>query len=360
MSDQGFWNNDWMEVQRSYWENMTEFSRKALGLQAPPKSPWESAMDHWWEAVSPAAPDMASGFMEKMMDQGKTFFHMAEQFNQRLQVNGARSDWSDIFNKTFSSLQAAFTQGGGGKGDDALHKMMAFWEMPSDNWQRMVSSLSLTPGDTLRNMPHDPKAQFERFLSAPGLGYSREEEGQQKETMLKMMEYQQALQEYMQFFSNIGVLSVDRMRTEIEGLAQKGAKIESARALYDTWVGACEAVYSEQVMTPEYASIHGRLVNSLMAVKQRMSVMVEEYLGTFNVPTRTELRTLQMRMQEDRRAIKALRAEVSRLKTALAGAREQAQAQTPVQTQAPTPKAKAAPKRKASPKKKAVAKKGQA
>ncbi|MES9935727.1 MAG: class III poly(R)-hydroxyalkanoic acid synthase subunit PhaE [Sedimenticola sp.] len=341
MSEQGFWNQEWMDIQQKYWQNWTDFSRQAMGGAAQPKNPWESAMQHWWQAISPSAPDMTKDFMDKMMNQGNALFQMADQFSRNFQENGAATEWTEVMNKTFADLKQGFTGAAEAGGDDALHKMMAFWEMPLDNWQRMVSSLSLMPGDMLRNMPHG--GHLERFLSAPGLGYTREEQGQQQQMMLKVMEYQQALQEYMQFFSNLGVLAVDRMQAKVSDIAAQGKQIDSARALYDTWVGVCEEAYGEQVMTPEYAKTHGRLVNALMGVKHHMAVMVDESLGAMNMPTRTELRTLQTRMQENRREIKALKAEIAELKAIVA-----AQA---------APKPKAAPKAKAAPKKKAAVRK---
>ncbi|OOZ36561.1 class III poly(R)-hydroxyalkanoic acid synthase subunit PhaE [Solemya velesiana gill symbiont] len=340
MSEQGFWNQEWMEIQQKYWQNWSDFSRQALGGKAVPKSPWENAMEHWWQVVSPAAPDMTRDFMDKMMNQGKALFHMADEFSRNFQENGAATEWNDVMSKTFADMKQGFMGMPEAGGDDALHKMMAFWEMPLDNWQRMVSSLSLMPGDMLCNMPHG--GHLERFLSAPGLGYTREEQGQQQQMMLKVLEYQQALQDYMQFFSNLGVLAVDRMQTRVGEIVADGKQIDSARQLYDTWVGVCEEAYGEQVMTPEYAKIHGRLVNALMGVKHEMAVMVDESLGAMNMPTRTELRTLQTRMQENRREIKGLKAEIAELKAALAS-----------QVAA---KPKAAPRKKAAVKKKAAAK----
>ena len=56
-------------------------SRKAMGLEGGDvTSPWQAALDHWWKAVSPAAPDASKQFMERMMEQGKSFFRMAETF----------------------------------------------------------------------------------------------------------------------------------------------------------------------------------------------------------------------------------------------------------------------------------------
>ncbi|MCG8427839.1 MAG: class III poly(R)-hydroxyalkanoic acid synthase subunit PhaE [Chromatiales bacterium] len=341
MSQQGFWNDDWMQIQRKYWENWTEMSQKAMGSMpgVSQTTPWENAMEHWWKAFAPTAPDTASDFMSKMMNQGRTFFNMAEQFSGTMQGNGGMAEWTEVLNKTFTDMQNTFLNAGQGQGDDAMQKMMAYWEMPLDNWQRMVSSLSLTPGDALRNMQHAaPQEHLERFLSAPGLGYTREEQGQYQDMMLAGVEYQKNLQEYMMFFSNTGALSVDRMRQNLEQLAKDGKSITTARGLFDAWVAACEEVYSEQVMTPEYLQLHGKLVNSLMRVKRQMMNLVEEGCSALNMPTNSELRTLQNRMQENRREIRALKREVNQLKAMLA-------------EKAPAPKRKAAPKKKAAVKK---------
>ena len=344
-----------MKTQQKYWENWTEMSRKALGME-PPKSPLESAMDHWWQGVSPSANDMTRDFMGKMMEQTQSYFRLAEGYYNNAHDS---SNWLDAANRTVADLQKMFTSGlenafngTESAGDDAMHKMMAFWEMPMDNWQRMVSSLSLMPGDLLRNMPSQDG--LERFLSAPGLGYMREEEGQYKKLTHSVMQYQRALGEYIQFFSNLGLLSANRMKDKIQEVVESGQQVDSARGLYDLWVSSSEEVYGEQVMTPEYAKIHGSLVNSLMKLKQRLGHVVDEALGGLNMPTRRELRTLQDRLQESRREAKAMQAEIELLKEQMIELRSLA-------TSAPKQEAKApaAPKKKASVKKKAATKKAQ-
>jgi class III poly(R)-hydroxyalkanoic acid synthase PhaE subunit len=291
--------------------------------------------------------------VDKLLDQGKMFFRMAEDLSHNYgQVPG---DWGKALEKTFGDLQSAFS-GGFKDGDETLHKVMAFWEMPFDNWQRMVSSLSLTPGDALRNMPHDQvQESLHRFLSAPGLGYTREEQGQYQSLMRRGVAYQKALHDYMQFFSGLGMKSVERLRQKMQQLRGDDKAVTSARGLYDLWVGTCEEVYGEQVMTPEYAAIHGRLVNALMGVKQRMMVIVDESLGALNMPTRTELRTLQDRLQENRRENKALRIELEQLKEAV-----EALGGAPAASEAPAsaPETAAAPK--APVRRKATAKKAAA
>jgi hypothetical protein len=92
--------------------------------------------------------------------------------------------------------------------------------------------------------------------------------------------------------------------------AQAGQEITSLREVYDLWVDAGEAAYSEFVLTEEYAAIYGRLVNALMALKHHSQNLVDEAVGAANLPTRRDILTLQCRQQEARRQIAALRTEL--------------------------------------------------
>jgi class III poly(R)-hydroxyalkanoic acid synthase PhaE subunit len=360
MSESAFWNEDWIKIQQKYWENWTDMSRQAMGME-PPKSSLESAMDHWWQAVSPSANDMTRDFMGKMMEQTKSYFRLAEGYYSKASDS---SDWLDAANRTVADLQKMFADsletvfsGNDSAGDDAVHKMMAFWEMPMDNWQRMVSSLSLMPGDLLRNVPSQDG--LERFLSAPGLGYLREEEGQYKKLAHAVLEYQSNLGEYMGFFSNLGLLSANRMKDKIQEAAEADQQIDSARGLYDLWVSSSEEVYAEQVMTPEYAKIHGFLINSLMKLKQQMGHIVDEALGGMNMPTRRELRTLQDRLQESRREAKAMKAEIELLKEQMIELRSSASSKAQQPTEQASVKKTPTAKKKVGAKKRAATKKAQ-
>ncbi|MBK1722417.1 class III poly(R)-hydroxyalkanoic acid synthase subunit PhaE [Thiocystis violacea] len=307
MSNDSFFNNDWLELQRKYWDSWSEMGRKAMGLenQQTLTTPWEGALDHWWKAMSPATPDFSKTFMEKMMEQGKNFFRMAETFANTPEDTTATNGLT-WWTKALEDMQKQFS-GSLDDGGNSMQRMMSFWELPIDNWQRMMSSMSPMPGDMLRNMPHEQlKDRFDRALSAPGLGYTREEQSQYQELTRTAMDYQAALQEYTGFYSQLGMKSVERMGDFIQGVIDSGKSIDSARTLYDNWISCCETVYAAEVATPEYAQIHGRLVNAQMALKRRMAIMVDENLGAMNMPTRSELRTLQDRLQETRRDNKQL------------------------------------------------------
>ncbi|TVQ84416.1 MAG: class III poly(R)-hydroxyalkanoic acid synthase subunit PhaE, partial [Chromatiaceae bacterium] len=320
MSNNTLFNDDWLKLQRDYWERLGDMARTAMGTATLPSAPamtnpWQAALDQWWKAMSPAAPPAAQDLMQRFMDQGKTYFRMAEGYLTALgNADAAKSGW-DALNKSLEDMQKAFTGGLGGTNfgtanDDSMRRMLSMWEMPFDNWQRMASSLSpMMPGDLLRNMPN-----ADRMLSAPGLGYTREEQAQYQQLMRVTLEYQRSLQAYLGFFNQLGGKAVMRMREFVQGQADAGKTIDSARALYDNWVACCEAVYAEEVSTPDYARVHGELINAQMRLKRTLSVMVDETLGAMNMPTQREMRTLQSRLQETRRENKRLAHHLDQIK----------------------------------------------
>lgn len=331
MTQNAFFDDNWLKLQRDYWDGLAKMSRQAMGAdggQASATAPWLSAMEQWWKTLAPTASDPARDFMQRLMDQGQAYFSLAEQFTKGLGVAGlgqggdSTRAW-DWLNQTIEQMQKGFS-GAGADQDASLRRMLGFWEMPLDNWQRMMSSLSpMMPGDLLRNMPHGlmrgPMQEgLEQMLSAPGLGYTREEQAQYQDLMRAGIDYQRAFQDYSGLFNQLGIKALNRLRDELQQKSEAGEHIDSARGLYDTWVSCCEAVYAEEVTTPDYSRVHGRLINAQMALKQRLSAMVDESLGAMNMPTRGEMRTLQDRLQETRRENKQLRRELDQIQRRLA------------------------------------------
>lgn len=331
MSNDSFFNDTWFDLQRKYWDAWADMARKtpgAGGLAGPVPNPIEGALDAWWKAFSPTAPDASKAVMEKLFEQGKMFFRFGETFAGSKPGDATVADGMSFWTKTLDEMQKNFT-GAFTDSDNPLQRMMSFWELPLDNWQRMMSSMSPMPGDALRNMPHE---HLNRALSAPGLGYTREEQSQYQELIRASVDYQKALQDYTGFYNRLGGKAVQQMGSYLQGVMDSGKSIDSARALYDAWVMCCENVYAEEVATPEYAQAHGQLVNAQMALKRRMAILVDENLGALNMPSRSELRTLQDRLQDTRRENKVLRQQLHALELQVAALTGAASEQTSTPT----------------------------
>jgi len=345
------------------WDAWQQLSQLGTGQPAPRKDPWSEALDQWWKAVSPAAPDPVQGFYNQLIEQGKAFIRTSESLRRNLTPQGGRTDaegWASTIDASLGGLRDLFTQGSKDN-RDALHQMFSFWELPVDTWQRCASVLCGFPGDALGAFKPVGdlgdlgdgtemfQEQVERFLSAPGLGYTREHQEQHQTFMRVLLAYQTALQEYNEQFTKIAVNSVERFRTRLTEKGSEDEAISTLRGLYDLWVDVCEEVYAEQVFTDEYTEAHGKLINSLMEVKMNGRTMVDEAVGTFGLPTRREVDSIEQRLQELYREVRSRRF-----------ASEHHVAIAPAQAAAPAPRT-VTPKKAASAtttvKKKAAAKK---
>jgi class III poly(R)-hydroxyalkanoic acid synthase PhaE subunit len=330
-----------MKVQQQYWNQWQNFAQQASGAK-PAKNPWEAAMDHWMQAIAPAQTDPSAAFLQKMVEQGKQFMNMGNQLMD--QVKGAQ-DWSSIIEKTFGqSTQNPFSAN-----HDAFEQMKGFWQSPLQAWQNMSANMP-SPAQGFSGMGENP---LSAFLQSPSLGYSREIEEKYKQWAQAGVEYQAAFMAYNAIFKDMPAIAIERMKSHVEGLQKVEKTIDSARELYDHWVGICEQVYSEIVMTPEYSKVHGELVNAQMRTKKIWGEIFDRKLAFFNMPTQREMRSLQAKLQESRRTVRSLQKEMAQFKKQLAELSAQAKAATAepvvVAESVKVPAKKAAPK--AAPKK---------
>jgi len=350
----------WLDAQRKYWDAWMDMTRQAGGATAAsraPDNPWSNALDQWWKAVSPMTSGSApllQDFFDKLIGMGKSYFSMAEHVGGLpgggQKPGDAVSDWLDQMRKACSAWGASL----GVQQDPRMRDCMSFWDMPLDTWQRTVSSFSPFPGDFLKAvhpegadaMAGDMREHLDRFLSMPGVGYSRESQEQYQQLARLVLDYQKAMQDYAIALSKVGIKSTDRFQEKLADATASGESVSSLRAFYDLWVDACEEVYGDFAMTAEYAEMYGEMVNALMAVKHHGSLLVDEMLESMNMPTHREINTLHRRLHEMRRDYRALRNEVEQLRD---GRRESSSAPTTRTTR------KKAPARKTGPTKKTTA-----
>ena len=363
----------WLDAQRKYWNAWMDMTRQVGGAAAAkqvPDNPWAAALDQWWKAVSPmtsgSAP-MLQDFFDKLIAMGRSYFSMAEQLavmpGEGKKTGDAVSDWLDQMRKACDVWGASL----GTQQDPHMRDFMSFWDMPLDTWQRTASSFSPFPGDFLKAvhaegadaLAGDMREHLDRFLSMPGVGYSRESQEQYQQLARLVLDYQKAMQDYAIALSKVGVKSMDRFQEKLNETTASGEPVTSLRAFYDLWVDACEEVYGDYAMSGEYSEMYGEMVNALMAVKHHGSLLVDEMLESMNMPTHREINTLHHRLHEMRRDYRVLRNEVEQLRDGLQGSSTaqtavSARQQTPTPTKAPVKKTAAS---RPSAKRKSAAKK---
>ncbi len=348
------WMEDWMNAQQSYWTTWADMAQRGMKVPEAPKNPLADGLDQWWRAVSPMAPTTGREVFDKLMDVSKGYYTMAERFMAGGQNNQdgmeAINGWLDGMQRMWSE----WSQAGSAFRPDAmfgnqqLKGMSTFWDLPMDTWNRLAANVMPMPGDFTQAFHPEGaqplKDQVNRFLSIPAVGYTREAQEQFQILAQRQMDYLTATQAYQASFGKLAMDTTRDFQMSLQDRVKSGKPITSLRELYDQWVEMSEAAYAEFVMTPEYQTLYGRLVNTLLSLKQQMARMVDQTLEAMHMPTHAEISTLQCRQQELRRENLRLKKEIASIHAQLEAMRQTMLKPTSVSEAAPRPRARPAAK----------------
>lgn len=327
------WMDDWLQAQQNYWAAWSELARRGAqpsqGSAEPAKPPLADGLEQWWRAVSPLAPPAGRELFDKLMEVGKGYFALAERFMASGQSQDGGRAAIDAWLDDMGQMGSAWLQGGGTFHADAQAQGMSpFRDLPLDAWHRLAAKLMPMPGDFPQAFPgaatQAMQDQVKRWLSMPTLGYTRESQAQYQDLAQRQMDYLAATQAYQAVFAKLGAETTQAFQRALQERAGAGKPIASLRELYGQWVETSEAAYADFVMTPAYQALYGRLVNTLMALKQQTARLVDQGLEALHLPTQAELATLQSRQQELRRDNLSLRKEIASIQAQLETLRQAA------------------------------------
>ena len=323
--------SEWLDIQKKYLEACRAFNQFIPGIQGNAdqyRNPLTEAMEHWWQSVAPLMPEDKTEFVSKILEQGRTYYFLGDQFikllNETSKAGKAGYGWEKILNKQFEEMKAVFSKMQN-DAQETAHKMAGAWQlMPMDTLQRTFSLGSIMPGDFLGDLKHAGFQQVsDKFLSIPGVGYTRESQEHVQHGIRSWNEYQKVFQEYNQAMFKVGMEAIEAMRQKILAMAKEGKELKSLRELYDLWIDCNEEAYASFVFTPEYSDLYGRLTNALMAVKQHGRNIVDESLGSLNIPTYKGINTLQKRQYDMAREQKAALKKIQALEQEITVLRSQ-------------------------------------
>lgn len=327
-----YWNTDWLESQRQYldaWQAFSQFMPKSPVTGKKDSNPLTEAMEYWWKSVSSSMPEGSTEFVTKMLEQGKVYYILSEQFSKLLKninkLSKTSEDWQAVLNDQFEEMKKIFIRGSAKEGVPGI---LGAWHMlPIDTLQRSFSSATLLPGDFLEDLkPESLERATDKFLSIPGVGYTRESQEQAQEGIKLWNNYQKVNMEYNHAMTAVSLKALDTMRMKIIDMAEHGKEINSLREIYDLLVDCGEEAYAEFTHTEVFSDLCGRLTNALMAVKQHGRNIVDEIQSALNMPTRRGMSTLQKRQQDMRREnketsrkIEHMQDEIAALKKSMPG-----------------------------------------
>ncbi len=292
-------------------------------------NPLDGAFEQWWSSIKPQLQGDISTLAQRFYDMGKNFMSMAEglfgaagQEQPQAAMDVWMSSMHAVLEQWISQIQNNMdiaTPDLPGVSGTTLSTWAQFadsvapWLNMSQHFLKEVAEGHL-PGGLEMPGVGAAQEQFCRALSVPGLGYTREQQERVQRLARDLLCYHDALRAYKLAFAKTALSSLDSVQKRLHGVYRDGKKIESLRALYDMWVDASEEAYAKFAMSDEYQVVYGDLVNALMLVRKDLNVLVEHQYELMNIPTRSEIDTMQRRQQENRRENRQLRHELALLR----------------------------------------------
>ena len=168
----------------------------------------------------------------------------------------------------------------------------------------------------------------------PGIGPLREQHAAAQEMAAALAEVERLSLEMASVVARIHAETLDLLARRAAEQANQGTPVQDAKALYDLWVECGEATYAKVAHSEAFCRLQADLCNAGIRYKAVERRQMERWLKLLDLPTRSEVNTLNLRVRELQRQLEA--------KVAPAPAAPKASARKPAKKAA----APAAPKRK--------------
>ncbi|MDP6974517.1 MAG: class III poly(R)-hydroxyalkanoic acid synthase subunit PhaE [Gammaproteobacteria bacterium] len=335
------WQGDWLKNQQQFWQSWANMVGQSgsnpTTMGSNPFSPnmgsnpffpdWSQTLDQWWRLVSPQASDPVSEMFQRIIETGKSFNKLAEQgysLGQTEEGQDPIQSWLDNMQKGFEDWSKQISTNKFSlfdNKDSSIPEWMGLNKGALEIWDTVANSIGLGGVPDIPGLDKG-KVEISRLLKSPALGQWREHQQQLQNITQLLIEFQEADQVYKLAFAQMGLRSIEALRQRLSNISSDEDKVSTVREFYDLWVDVNEEIYSEFTMTDEYQVIHGDFVNALMALRKETNALTEKLYKAANLPTRSELNTINKRLQEQRRENIQLRNEIKKLASQIASKTE--------------------------------------
>lgn len=137
--------------------------------------------------------------------------------------------------------------------------------------------------------------------SVPPLGWLREHLELWQELIKAHGAYAEALAEFDRVLKRIQIDALQHLQRQL----QTERRIDNPRQLYDLWIECGEEVFARAAPN-EFAAAQARLANAQVALRSRQQKIVETFCRQLDLPTRSEVNTLNRQIRELRAAVEGL------------------------------------------------------
>ncbi|MFT3756930.1 MAG: class III poly(R)-hydroxyalkanoic acid synthase subunit PhaE [Pseudoxanthomonas sp.] len=285
---------DFESLARQYWSAWGQAMRNGAGSPAAATPDWNQAVQWWSQLLSPQVQrspveELVNRFQQQASDWYGRMQQVAAQFTgtdnnaadigkawrEALGANaGASNPFADIFNAM---------KGWGGQGIDGWYQQVEPW---LQSLQKFTSE--------------------QRLPQTPAFGLAREHQERWQAMGQALDDYRQRNNEYNALMMKIGEKAFALFEAKLDEHDSPGKQIGSARALFDLWIDAAEEAYAAEALSTEFRHAIGALSNAQMRLRGAVQKEVEQLVGLFGMPGRTEVDSAHRKIVELQREVRKL------------------------------------------------------
>lgn len=152
---------------------------------------------------------------------------------------------------------------------------------------------------------------FGTVLQSPMLGVSRELNGAVLRHFQAWTDFYRASNDYQVVLADIQVRAFGKLMEELASRASKGEKVESWRQFQQLWSVTIDDVFEETFCSEDQLKIRGRFINSLNAYRVEQQKLMEIWMGSLNLPLRSEIDEMHKTIYELRKEVKSLKKQLA-------------------------------------------------
>lgn len=308
---------NWADFQKKYFDALMSFNSSSpfLNKSSLDNSFWNAAMDQWWNTLKTNSSADNDNVFEKIVEQSRNYYFLGEQFSNLIDglsnFKDKKKGLTKFINEKFAELQAMMSKT---PNQFNWNSFADAFQMPFSGMNNAQANQSFDFANMFDAINPNLKEMRNKFLSMPGVGYSRETQEKIQKLFKLGAIYQDNYAENQTVMAQLNQDALELMRKNILSMSKKGETINSMRQVYDLWVDANETVYADYAFTEEYSELNGRLVNSQMAFMKLSREVNEDILTAMNMPTNSALNELERRHYDLTKKVKALEAEMKVMK----------------------------------------------
>lgn len=335
------WNNQAEALTNAFTETQTRLWESWCGLfrTAPwhmtPMTPLWSGVDQWRELTSQGLKDWTVESEQVVKDVAQRL-HVAQDTAMRfleLSLSAWKTmspkvksgdDWQTIFASYATQLREQLVPSPD-RMAGSMQDMAELWRLYVEEWQKLSQPWAeswrraswhfgqAATGDgsaliKLTNLYWDAyERTFGRLMESPSLGHTRELNEQLLKGFDSWLDFRRASFEYHVVMSQTWCRSFERFIGKLVSLAEGGTPVQDLRQLLFLWLDVVDENFLGVFRSDEYTRMQGQLMNAAMTYRIHEREIVEAFLKTSHLPSRSELDEAYRRIYELRKEVKELK-----------------------------------------------------